>query len=190
MDQVTMLGRAVDELTGLIDRLDEEALAQQTPCEAWTVRELLNHLIGGSTVFATSAETGTIGDEEMGRLMSEDQLGDDFKQAWKRASSRAVEAFRQPGVLDRTVKLPFGEMPGSVAASIAVFDLTTHACDLARSTGQEVRDTELAELALGIGQQMIGPDLRRPGAFGPEQACEPDAPAVERLLAFAGRTPA
>jgi uncharacterized protein (TIGR03086 family) len=100
-----------------------------------------------------------------------------------------MAAFNKPGIMEQTVKLPFGEMPAGVAATIAVFDLTTHACDLARSTGQQLQDTELLEIALEAGKQMIGPDMRVPGMFGPEQPCADESTSVEKLLAFAGRTP-
>mgnify|MGYP000706370062 CR=1 FL=1 len=38
------------------------------------------------------------------------------------------------------------------------------------------------ETALEIGKQMIGPELRQPGVFGPEQSAPDGAPAVDRLL--------
>ena len=38
--------------------------------------------------------------------------------------------------MDRIVKLPFGEMPAGMAVDIAIFDVTTHAWDLAKATGQ------------------------------------------------------
>ena len=60
-----------------------------------------------------------------------------------------MHAFEQPGVLEKTVKLPFGEMPAGVALNIAVFDVLTHAVDIARASGQQVNDTELIETALG-----------------------------------------
>jgi uncharacterized protein (TIGR03086 family) len=78
-------------------------------------------------------------------------------------------------------------MPGGVALNIAIFDVATHACDLARATGQHVTDAELLAGALAIGQQMVGPDLRVPGVFGAEQTADAKASAEDKLLAFAGR---
>ena len=189
MDQVALLGRAVDEVSRLVQGTSEDQLGVQTPCAEWKVRDLINHVTGGSTMFAISAETGDVPDELMGKLMTEDQLGDDFKQSFKDASTRAMAAFSKPGIMEQTVKLPFGEMPAGIAATIAVFDLTTHACDLAQATGQQVQDAELVDIALDAGKQMIGPDLRVPGVFGPEVPCEESASSVDKLLAFAGRLP-
>ena len=189
MDPVALLGRAVDEVSRLVEGLDDDQYGKPTPCSEWKVRDLLNHLVGGTTMFAVSAETGDVPDELMASLMSEDQLGDDPKQAWKASSARALAAFSKPGIMEQTVKLPFGEMPAGIAATIGVFDVTTHACDLAQATGQQVQDTDLIETALETGKQMIGPDMRVPGMFGPERPCAESASSVDKLLAFAGRQP-
>ena len=90
-------------------------------------------------------------------------------------------------MLEKIVKLPFGEMPAGVALNIAIFDVLTHAVDIASSTGQEVADTELLETALGMGREMIGPELRMPGVFDAEQPAPATASPSDRLLAFAGR---
>ena len=89
--------------------------------------------------------------------------------------------------MDKMVKLPFGEMPASIALNIAIFDVATHAVDLARATGQHVSDSELLEAALATGRQMVGPELRAPGVFGEEQPVADTASVEDRLLAFAGR---
>jgi uncharacterized protein (TIGR03086 family) len=126
-------------------------------------------------------------DDRLGQLMGGDNLGSDYKAAFHAAAGRAVASFDAPGALDKMVKLPFGEMPAGIALNIAVFDVTTHACDLARATGQQVDDQDLLETALAVGRQMIGPDMRQPGMFDAEQPAADGATAADRLLAFAGR---
>lgn len=186
-DSLMLLQRVVDETTQVVNDVSDEQMANPSPCEGWTVRDVLNHITGGATMFAISAEQGSVPDEMLGQLMGGDNLGDDPKGAWQVAASRAMLAFEQPGALEKTVKLPFGEMPGGVALNIAVFDVLTHGVDIARATGQCVDDAELIETALVFGRQMIGPELRIPGVFDPEQPIAADAPAEDRLLAFAGR---
>jgi hypothetical protein len=68
-----------------------------------------------------------------------------------------------------------------------VFDVTTHATDLSRATGQQAPPQQLLETALGVGKQMISSDLRVPGIFDAEQPIADSAPLADRLLAFAGR---
>jgi uncharacterized protein (TIGR03086 family) len=182
-----MMQRVVDVTTVVINKVDNAQLAESTLCTEWTVRDLINHMVGGSTMFAISAEEGSVPDEMLGQLMGGDNVGDDPQGAWARASKRAMTAFELPGAMEKIVKLPFGEMPAGVALNIAIFDVATHACDLARATGQQVSDTEMLEGALDLGRQMVGPDLRAPGIFGAEQSSRDSASAEDRLLAFAGR---
>ena len=185
--ETDLLRRSVAELQRLVDNTKPEQLDQPTLCTEWQVRDLLNHLVGGATMFAISAEEGDVADDVVGRLMGTDQLGDDYKGAVVSAGDRALAAFDQPGALEKMVKLPFGTMPAGVALNIAVFDVTTHCCDLARATDQQIDDEALAETALAVGQQMIGPEMRESGMFGAEQPAPEGGSAADRLLAFAGR---
>jgi uncharacterized protein (TIGR03086 family) len=188
VENLALLEQVVGQTTIVVNGVQPDQLSNPSPCEGWTVRDVINHITGGATMFAISAEQGSVPDDELGRLMGGDNLGDDPQGAWAKAADRATVAFSLPGVADKIVKLPFGEVPAEVALNIAVFDVLTHAVDIAKATGQEVQDRELIETALAMGHQMIGPELRIPGVFGPEQPAPPGAPPADRLLAFAGRT--
>jgi uncharacterized protein (TIGR03086 family) len=182
-----MLQRVVDTTTDMISHTTPAQLGSPTLCTEWTVKDLINHMVTGATMFAISAEQGSVPDDMLGKLMGGDNVGNDPQGAWDTAAKRAMAAFEAPGVMEKMVKLPFGEMPAGVALNIAIFDVATHSVDLARATGQTVSDTELLEGALVIAQQMLGPALRAPGIFGDEQPCPDGAPVDDRLLAFAGR---
>jgi uncharacterized protein (TIGR03086 family) len=187
VEGIPMMQRVVDTTTAVIDKTTNDQLSNPTLCTEWTVKDLINHMVGGATMFAVSMEEGSVPDAMLGQLMGGDNVGDDPQGAWATASERAMKAFALPGAMDRTVKLPFGEMPGGIALNIAIFDVATHACDLAKATGQHVTDDELLAGALAMGQQMISPELRAPGIFGDEQAAAGKANAEDKLLAFAGR---
>ena len=187
MDELQLLERVVTETTRVVDGVTDAQMTNPSPCEGWCVRDVVNHITGGATMFALSAEQGSVPDDVLGRLIGGDNLGDDPKGAWAIASAKALTAFGEPGVLEKIVTLPFGDMPAGVALNIAVFDVLTHAVDIASSTGQTIDDVDLVETALLMGHQMIGPDLRQPGVFDAEQPVAADAPATTRLLAFAGR---
>ena len=187
MEGITLLQSVVDTTTDMIGHTTAAQLSNPTLCTEWTVKDLINHMVTGATMFAISAEQGSVPDDVLGKLMGGDNVGDDPQGAWDAAAKRAMAAFEQPGVMEKIVKLPFGEMPAGVALNIAIFDVATHSIDLARATGQKVTDTEMVEDALMLAQQMMNPGLRAPGIFGDEQPCPPDAPVDDRLLAFAGR---
>lgn len=188
MDDLELIRRTIAEADRIVQGTSDDQLGNATPCTDWSVRDLINHITGGATMFARCVEEGSIPDDELGALLGGDNLGSDFKGAWRAASTRAVAAFESPGALEKMVTLPFGEMPAGIALNIAVFDVTTHACDLASVTGQSITDTALLGDALAMGKALIGPEMRAPGLFDAEQPCPADAPVEQQLLAFAGRT--
>ena len=59
-----------------MDDIKPEQMSAPTPCTAWDVRGVVNHVTGGSIMFAECVENGAISDEEFGRLMSTDLVGD------------------------------------------------------------------------------------------------------------------
>jgi uncharacterized protein (TIGR03086 family) len=187
MDTVALMKQVIASTDKVVKGTEPSQLGLPSPCTEWTVRDVINHITGGSTMFAVCVEDGSVPDELLGTLMAGDNLGDDYVGAWESASTRAVAAFEAPGALEKMVKLPFGEMPAGVALNIAIFDVLTHAADIASATNQTIDDNGLIETALDVGHQMIGPDLRVPGIFDPEQQAPDGATPTVRLLAFAGR---
>lgn len=188
MDPVPTLERVIAESRRIVDGISPDQLGNQTLCTEWTVRDVLNHVTGGATYFARVAEEGSVPDEDIPQLLGGgDNLGDDYKGAFNTAADRAMAAFSQPGVLEKQVKLPFGEMPAGVALNIAIFDVSTHNCDIAEATGQPIKDTEVLTAALEVGKKVVQQDMRVPGFFDAEQPCAEAAPPDQQLLAFAGR---
>ena len=74
-------------------------------------------------------------------------------------------------MLDRTVRLPFGEFPGAVVLGMAATEQFTHGWDLARATGQPTDlDPDLAAELLGQARLVITDAYRGPDGealFGP-----------------------
>ena len=190
MDEVATM-RRVTELTGdVVDQVGADQLDLPTPCVGWTVRDVLNHITAGAEMLAVGVRDGSIPDDELGRIMTTDRLGDDHRRAFHRAADDANAVLAVPGVLHRIVQLPFGEMPASMAVRFAIFDFTTHAWDLATATGQSTQlDPEVAGVAHRMAQTMLSDDLRAAGMFGPEVAAPVGAHAADRLAALTGRTP-
>ncbi len=190
MDEVATMRRVI-ELTGsVVDNIEPDQLDNPSPCDAWTVRDVLNHVTGGAEMFAICVRDGSMSDAMVGEIMTGDRLGDDYKASFHAAADAANESFAIPGAMDRMVKLPFGEMPAGMAVNLAIFDVTTHAWDMAKATGQSTDlDPDVVAIAYQVAQTMLSDDLRNAGLFGQEVALAQDAPVADRLAAFAGRTP-
>src|SRR5450631_2628105 len=98
-----MMQRVVDVTTVVINNVDAAQLAAATLCTEWTVKDLINHMVGGATMFAISAEEGSVPDDVLGRLMGGDNVGNDPRRAWQTASTRAMAAFEPPGAMEKIV---------------------------------------------------------------------------------------
>ena len=189
MDSIDTLQRVIDESKRLVSNVSPDQLGNETPCAEWTVKDLINHITGGTTMVGMSIEHGSVPDDVIGQVMGNaDCLGDDYKGAFTNAADEIMRIVRIPGALDKEVQLPFGTMPGQAAVGFGIYDVSTHNCDIARATGQEIKDRDVLETALGLGQQIVQPEFRAPGIFDAEKDCSSDAPLEDRLLAFGGRS--
>ena len=162
-----MLAQAFASTAGVLAGVDAQQLDAATPCASWQVRELVNHIVGGTTYFAVAAETG-----QAPAPAETDFCEGDFVSEFNKGAARAVKAFEADGVMDKMMKLPFGELPGGVFINIAAIDTFTHGWDLAKATGQSTDlDPGLATQLLAIAEGFVADDLprpRRPGALRPQ----------------------
>jgi uncharacterized protein (TIGR03086 family) len=190
MDEVATMRRVIDVTGRVVDNIEPDQLDNPSPCSGWTVRDVLNHVVAGAEIFTVCVTDGSIADERFVELTTTDRLGDDYKASFHRAADAADESFAVPGAMDRLVHLPFGEMPAAMAVNIAIFDVTTHAWDLAKATGQPTDlDADVVDRAYQAAQAMLSEELRATGRFGPAVATAADASVSDRLAAFTGRVP-
>jgi uncharacterized protein (TIGR03086 family) len=179
--------KQLDELEPLLGHvaagIGPDDLDAPTPCENFTVRGVLGHMIGGATQFA-AAFRGEPGPE----VAADVGGGDDVVGRAGSALGELMNAIRSPGALERTVATPFGDMPGDAFARFVVLDGLVHGWDLAIATGQiyEPSDALVAEVD-AFARQAIAPELRDGDTFA--AAVEPlgTATPIERLAAFTGR---
>jgi uncharacterized protein (TIGR03086 family) len=183
MDVTTAMQQSNSIMTGLIAGLTPEHREARTPCDQWTVHELLEHCCGGAHMVAGGLQGQAPPDERP------DFLVDGPVAGWAAASS-ALAAAATPKALEETRQWPFGEVAGSMALSVIVADSVTHAWDLATATGQDAGiSDELAEWALSVWQPLVPAEGRTGDGFKPVVDVPDGASAVDRLVAYTGRQP-
>jgi len=174
---LTVWREVADGFTERLELVRAEDWVLPTVCERWNVTKLVDHAVGAQRMVPKAL--GAIGDI--------DRVGDDPIAVWGTVREAANEAFSADGALEKTVKLPFGEMAAKDGLGFPMNDLLVHTWDLARAIGVNDRlAPEACSLALH-NMEPIDALLRAPGFFGPKLEPTADADVQDRLLAFLGR---
>jgi uncharacterized protein (TIGR03086 family) len=155
----------------------------RSPCEDWTVRDVINHVVTGNlrTLAWTDDETGPPNEED--RLAGEPLAA--FDASFLRLRARLADLVAR-GVPVRT---PFAELSAERIVDMRCTELVVHAWDVARATGQPTDIVpELCERLERVARANIEGLDRSASPFGAEQVPPPGASAADRLAAFFGRS--
>ncbi len=149
MSLVALHDRALDALGTTIEKIDTAQLGDPTPCSEFDVRALLNHVIGGNLRFVAIAQ----GEPGAAVPATGDFVTDDAVSPYRESAAALSRAWSDPAVLERTVKMPFGDFPGEFALGIHIVETVVHSWDLSKATGQPTElDPELCEAAWAANQ--------------------------------------
>ena len=185
MQVPAMMRRGAQEFGARVAQISAGQWAAATPCSDWTVRDLVSHLVSEDLWAVPLFAGSTI--SEVGNRFDGDVLGADPPGSWASASARAVEAAAEPGAMERTVHLSFGDFPGREYAMQLFADHLIHAWDLARAIGAD--DRLDAELVGACATWFAGMEdgYRSAGAVGARPPVPDSADPQARLLAMFGR---
>lgn len=184
-DQAAMLGD-LDTAAAAVARIAASISAEQwsalTPCQDWTVRQVLAHLIGMDRVF-----TALLSAAAMPSCEQDLPADADLPDALVASTAGLRAAFARPGALEHRYATAMGTATGAQRLQIRVYDLLAHGWDLARATGQQVVvPDDVAQRSLAFARAQLA-DAARPGRFAPARAAGDDACVLEQLAAFLGR---
>jgi uncharacterized protein (TIGR03086 family) len=190
-DPLAGLAAALDGTGQLVHAVTDDQWQLPTPCPDWTVRQLVNHLVGGDRLCTRVLRGEPLPPmDQLGRRGHVDQLGDDPAAAYDTAAAELLQALAAPGVLDRAHTLPVGTLPGPAVVHLRTVETLVHGWDLARATGRAAPFAdELAERELPFTRDLLGrlPEGRQP--FAPTLPATEESPAIDRLAALLGREP-
>src|SRR4029450_987382 len=119
-DVLRLHARSVELFLERVRAVPDDAWEGPTPSAPWTVRDLVNHVVGEDRWTAPLMAGKTIA--EVGDSLDGDPLGGGPVQAAEHAGKEAVAAFGEPGAADRTVHLSFGDTPATEYAWQLVAD--------------------------------------------------------------------
>ena len=191
MDSID-LGPATRQLAELVTNVTGAQLTAPTPCPAYQVADLLEHI--GTLARAFTAAAG----KQPGPLTEQQPAGDaarlpaDWRTRIPRDLATLAEAWSRPGAWDGTTRIAGMDSPAAITGATVADELVVHSWDLAQATGQPYQPDPAtvgaARFFLGL---FASPDAPAGDevAFGPSRPAPADAPALDQVLALAGRDP-
>jgi uncharacterized protein (TIGR03086 family) len=187
MEPLEVLDAALAQTRPIVAAVSPDELARPTPCEAWDVRKLLNHLFGAMVLFRD-----VVGGSPDYAALEADHFTDDPLRVYDELAAQLRTAWSAGGVIDGTVSFATQELPGGFVARMLAGDVVVHGWDVATATGQSVGwDQELAADIIDWQQEaarVFPPELRA-NAFGAEVLPPEGADTMARLVALVGRQP-
>lgn len=181
---------AARRTAALIEDMPTGVLDRPTPCPAYALGDLLDHIGGFALAFTAAARKDTDGIRDQAPSGDASRLGDDWRRRIPRDLGGLAEAWRDPTAWSGMTRAGGVDLPGEIAGVVALDELVVHGWDLARATGQAYDcDPTTLEVVLGfVGQFADQPEARQ-GLFGPVVEVPPTAPLLDRLIGLTGRDP-
>lgn len=187
MELATLYRRSVSDFVDRAERIGPEQWSAPTPCQNWTVRELLNHIVSEDRWMVPLFAGQAI--EEVGDRFDGDVLGSDPVGNAVEAAKQAEAAVSEPGAMERTVQLSFGPTQAREYVEQMLAENLVHTWDLAAATGTDRRlDPESVHECTQwfIDREEL---YRQSGGIGARLSVPENATDQDRLLAAFGRDP-
>ncbi|MGW6444328.1 TIGR03086 family metal-binding protein [Lentzea sp. NPDC055074] len=177
---------AADQLAGLVRTVTDGDLKAPTPCPDYTVGDLLDHVNGLALAFTMAARKTPLEGTGAGDAA---RLPIDFRESVPGRLAELATAWQSPQAWEGMTRAGGVDLPGEVAAAVALDEVVLHGWDLAKATGQPFEvDEGLLQVVHGFVSS-IGPDDRDGSLFGAEVEVDATAPLLDRVLGLSGRNP-
>ena len=184
MNLLPLYTSTADRAAELLARVGKPQLSASTPCAEWTVKDLVNHLIGGQFMFGQALAGAPFAPGE-----AVDFTNGDLAASFRSATEVIAKAMADPGLASATAALPFGPVPATQAAGIALFEAYVHTWDLARALNTTVTLDSNATAAVNeIAKGVVVAVPKEAHLFGTPVSTA-SADLVAQTIALTGRRP-
>ena len=188
------LTSATHRLSELVASISDDELGLVTPCPAYTLGDLVDHVGGLALVFAAAGRKETGRYVNMGPSGDVARLTDDWRTRIPRDLGLLAQAWREPGAWTGMTRVAGQDAPAAMVGITAADELVVHGWDIARAIGQDYdAEPALIEAAREFLEAFVSPSPDMPSgptvAFGPPRPVSDDAPLLDQVLAMAGRDP-
>ena len=178
-DHVRAFTDRAHRFTAVVDAADD-AWDSPTPCEGWTVRDVVAHVIDTQRDFLTRQDLPAGAQPDLS----------DPAAAWRSHRAHATDVLVSPGVAAQEYDGFFGRTTiGATMADFYGWDLVIHGWDVARATGQAWTISDEEADSLHATADGWGDALYSDGICAAPVPVADDASATDRLVARLGRDP-
>lgn len=184
------LGPATTTLTDLVTSVSDEQLALPTPCTEYSVGDLVEHVGGLAAAFTGAARKQPVPGSEQGGTGDASRLEPGWRDRIAADLKELAEAWREPAAYEGMTAAGGVDLPGEVAAAVALNEVVVHGWDLATALGRPfaATDTDVAA-CLTFARPFSTPVTagERGTAFGEVLPVPEGATPLVELLALLGR---
>jgi uncharacterized protein (TIGR03086 family) len=191
-DNALDLGPAVRRLADLVANIKDDALDGPTPCPAYSLGDLIEHVGGMALAFTAAGRKERNAYTEMGGAGDASRLGADWRERIPRDLAALTQTWAEPGAWTGMTRIAGDDSPAGVVGLVLADELAVHGWDVARASGQAYAcEPDILEAALKFLQMFASPDAPAGPevAFGPARIMLDEAPLLDRVVAMAGRDP-
>lgn len=178
MDELSSAQTALTALRRVVHLIADDDLGRPTPCPAFDVAALADHLVDFISRLG----------ESIGVHISTPD-GGTLEQRILQIARLVLVGWRKRGLAGDVV-FSGRTLPARLAAGVLSLELIVHGWDFAVATDHrlDVSDDH-ADYVLGLAHQTLTPQSRATAGFDEPTPVPDDASGLDRLVAFTGRNP-
>jgi uncharacterized protein (TIGR03086 family) len=191
-DNAVDLGPAARRLADLVTNVKDDALDRPTPCPAYALGDLIEHVGGLALAFAAAGRKERNLYTEMAGAGDASRLGADWRDRIPRDLAALAQAWAEPEAWTGMTRIAGDDSPAAVVGLVLADELAVHGWDVARATRQAYAcEPEILQAALRFLQMFASPDAPAGPevTFGPARILLEEAPLLDRVVGMAGRDP-
>ena len=178
-DELDSAEASLRVLQTVVHPIANDDWGRQTPCREFDIEKLTDHLMKSITVIG-----GTAGAE-----LPERDPSDSVERQVIAAARPALDAWHRRG-LDGTVPFGDNEAPARMVAGVLSLEFLVHAWDYAKAMGRDVAAPDsLSQYVMEVAQRIMTPEDRKRAGFDDPVQVPADADALDKLVAYTGRSP-
>ena len=186
------LGPAARRLADLVASVPEEDLARPTPCPAYALGDLIEHVGGLAIAFAAAANKERDARTDQASPGDAARLDADWRERIPRDLTALALAWQEPGAWQGMTRIAGMDTPADTVGLVLADELAVHGWDVARASRQPYAcEPDVLEAARQFLEMFASPDAPSGPEvpFGPATVLLPEAPLLDRVVALAGRDP-